>query len=86
MSDTAIGYCPSPHHRREDTMLSTPPAGLFAAALRNANPTNPARQPLDVLPAKEADATRYALIRGCIDPDTMTLTEQGRRVLNILGG
>jgi hypothetical protein len=56
------------------------PADQFAEVLRL---TGAGKLPV---PNRLADAAQKAALEGCIDLDTLTLTDQGRRVLAILGG
>lgn len=38
------------------------------------------------VPDRLSDAATYAITNGCVDLETMSVTEMGRRVLAILGG
>ena len=61
-------------------MIPTPPADQLREALRL---IDAGRMPL---PERLADAASYAVLNGCIDLDTKTLTDKGRRVLDIMSG
>lgn len=61
-------------------MSGAVPADQFAEALRLIGAGG-----LPV-PGRLADAAQKAVLDGCVDLDTWTLTDQGRRVLAILGG
>jgi hypothetical protein len=38
------------------------------------------------VPDRLSGAATYVIVNGCVDLDAMSLTEQGRRMLTILGG